>query len=84
MEREKNYTRKEKSDIIFGIRTVIEAVQASREINKILIQKGMNKDLFMELKNELADKDYQLQFVPVEKLNAQILQSCKSETYFHT
>jgi len=70
MEREKNYTRKEKSDIIFGIRTVIEAVQAAREINKILIQKGMNKDLFMELKNELADKDFQLQFVPVEKLNA--------------
>ena len=70
MERERNYIKKEKSDVIFGIRTVIEAIQAEREINRILIQKGMNKDLFMELKNELADKNYQLQFVPVEKLNA--------------
>jgi 23S rRNA (guanosine2251-2'-O)-methyltransferase len=70
MERERNFVRKEKSDVIFGIRTVIEAIQAEREINKILIQKGMNKDLFMELKKELADKDYQLQFVPIEKLNA--------------
>lgn len=47
MERERTYIRKEKSDIIFGIRTVIEAIQANREINKILIQKGMNKDLFL-------------------------------------
>ena len=62
MERERNYIKKEKSDVIFGIRTVIEAIQAEREINRILIQKGMNKDLFMELKNELADKNYQLQF----------------------
>lgn len=56
-------------DLIFGVRAVIEAVKAEREINKILIQKGMNKDLFTELKNALTGKDYQLQFVPVQKLD---------------
>ena len=62
--------RKESDDeFIFGIRSVIEAIKANREINKIMILKGMNKELFQELKDTLADKNYFLQFVPVEKLD---------------
>jgi 23S rRNA (guanosine2251-2'-O)-methyltransferase len=60
---------KSNEDLIFGVRSVIEAVKAEREINKILIQKGMNKDLFTELKDALAGKDLQLQFVPIQKLD---------------
>jgi 23S rRNA (guanosine2251-2'-O)-methyltransferase len=56
-------------DLIYGVRAVIEAVNAEREINKIMIQKGMDKELFYELKDALADKKYTLQFVPAEKLN---------------
>lgn len=56
-------------DIIFGVRAVIEAVKADRPINKILIQRGMQKELFYELKDALADKKYNLQFVPIHKLN---------------
>lgn len=56
-------------DIIYGVRAVIEAVKSNRPINKIYIQKGMNKELFKELKEELADKKYNLQFVPIHKLN---------------
>jgi len=56
-------------DIIYGVRAVIEAVKADKPINKILIQKGMNKELFKELKEELANKKYNLQFVPIHKLN---------------
>jgi 23S rRNA (guanosine2251-2'-O)-methyltransferase len=66
---ERSYPFKEAKDIIFGIRAVIEAIRAGREINKILIQKGMQKELFYELKAEIAGKDFNLQFVPVEKLN---------------
>jgi len=65
--REQNF--KEKENIIYGIRSVVEAIKSEREINKILIQKGMNKDLFIELKEVLSGKDYQLQFVPVQKLD---------------
>ena len=60
---------KEDKDYIFGVRAVIEAIKADKELNKILIQKGMNKELFNELKSELKGKDFNLQFVPIEKLN---------------
>lgn len=60
---------KENKDIIFGVRAVIEAIRAGREINKLMIQKGMSKDLFFELKEETANKNYFIQFVPVERLD---------------
>jgi len=61
--------RKEDKDIIFGVRAVIEAIRAGREINKIMIQKGMSKDLFLELKEETANKNFFIQFVPAERLD---------------
>ena len=63
------YPRKEKKDVIFGIHPVLEAIKSEQELNKILIQKGIEKDLFRELKEALAGKDYNIQFVPVQKLN---------------
>ena len=51
------YERKrEPEDVVFGVRAVIEAIKADREINRIVIQKGMNKDLFIELKEELLNE----------------------------
>jgi 23S rRNA (guanosine2251-2'-O)-methyltransferase len=61
--------RKDALDIVYGIRAVIEAIRSQQDINKILIQKGIDKALFDELRTELQGKDYQLQYVPVEKLN---------------
>jgi len=60
---------KEKENLIYGPHSVVEAIKSGREINKILIQKGINKDLFFELKEVLAGKDFQLQFVPSQKLD---------------
>lgn len=65
----KNKRNEDVEDIIYGVRSVIEAIRAKRPINKIFIQKGMNKELFKELKEELANKKYNLQFVPIHKLN---------------
>lgn len=63
--------RRERDDeYIFGVRAVIEAVKADRELNRILIQKGMQKELFLELKEALKGGHYDLQFVPIQKLNA--------------
>lgn len=70
MEERKFERKKNTEDMIFGVRAVIEAIKAEREINKIMIQKGMNKELFSELKEILAGKNFQLQFVPVEKLDS--------------
>ena len=61
--------KQDPEDLIYGIRAVIEAIKNEVELNRILIQKGMDKDLFTELKDTLKGKDFQLQFVPVEKLN---------------
>jgi 23S rRNA (guanosine2251-2'-O)-methyltransferase len=65
----KNNSYEDDEEIIFGVRSVIEAIRANRPINKILIQRGMQKELFKELKEELANKKYNLQFVPIYKLN---------------
>lgn len=67
---DKPYKRKERNDIIFGIRAVIEAVHADKELNKILIQKGINKALFEELRTALIGKNYFLQYVPSQKLDS--------------
>lgn len=57
------------SDYIFGIRPIIEAIRSGKEIEKILVKKGLQGELFLEL-NELI-QEYQLhyQLVPEEKLN---------------
>jgi len=65
-----SYKRKERTDLIFGVHAVIEAIKSDRELNKILIQKGMNKELFLEVKEALNGKNFQLQFVPAEKMNS--------------
>jgi len=54
---------------IFGIRTVIEAVQSGKNIDKIYIQKGLSGPLFMELLQIIGKRNYNLSYVPIEKLN---------------
>jgi 23S rRNA (guanosine2251-2'-O)-methyltransferase len=70
MERKQNYTRKERTDIIYGIHSVIEAIKADRELNKILIQKGIQKEVFNDLRAALTGKHFQLQFVPAQKIDS--------------
>ena len=65
----KPYLRKEKSDILYGIHSVKEAVEAQREINKILIQKGISKEGFDEIRSFLTGNEFVIQYVPIEKLN---------------
>lgn len=65
----RDFNREDEKNIIYGVRAVIEAIRSERPINRIFIQKGMQKELFKELKEELANKKYALQFVPVYKLD---------------
>lgn len=59
----------ETSTRIFGIRAVIEAIQGGKNIDKIYIQKGLAGPLFKELNQLLSEKDFNISYVPVEKLN---------------
>lgn len=59
----------DKSQYIFGLRAVIEAIEAGREIDKILLRKGLQGDLAKELLTLIKAHDLPMQWVPVEKLN---------------
>lgn len=58
-----------KSDIIFGIRSIIEAIRSDKEIDRVLINKGHTGELFQELLAEIKASHVPFSYVPVEKLN---------------
>ena len=57
------------SSKIFGIRTVIEAINSGTTIDKVFLQKGLRGELFQELESLLRKEDINTSYVPVEKLN---------------
>jgi 23S rRNA (guanosine2251-2'-O)-methyltransferase len=59
----------EKSQFIFGLRPVIEAVKSGKEIEKVLIQDRLAGAIAAELKELLKEHGVLFQYVPVEKLN---------------
>ena len=59
----------EKNEMIFGVRAVIEAIQAGKEIDKILIKRDMQSDLSIELFTVLKGTLIPVQRVPVERIN---------------
>ncbi|MDX1363771.1 23S rRNA (guanosine(2251)-2'-O)-methyltransferase RlmB [Arenibacter latericius] len=59
----------EKSTQIYGIRAVIEAINANEPIDKVFIQKGLKGDLSRELETLLRKNGIIASYVPVEKLN---------------
>lgn len=54
--------------LIFGTRAVIEALNAGKDIEKILLQKGLSNELYNQLRQALRGNTVPLQFVPPEKL----------------
>lgn len=54
---------------IYGIRPVMEAILAGKEIEKIYITRGSRGDLMQELKQLMRDRKILYTEVPVEKLN---------------
>ena len=59
----------EENKYIFGIRAVIEAIEAGKEIDKILVKKDLASDLADELLKVARDNRVVVQKVPVEKIN---------------
>ncbi len=59
----------EKDQLIYGIRPLMEAITAGKDVDKILIQNGLKSELFHEFRNMLSERNIPYQFVPIEKLN---------------
>lgn len=55
--------------MIYGTRAVMEAIRAGRQVEKILIQKGLANDLVKELAGLAREHNLVITYVPVEKLN---------------
>lgn len=58
----------ERAQMIYGTRAVIEAITAGKEIEKVMIQSGLNNDLIKELINTAKKHNVPVSFVPQEKL----------------
>ena len=61
--------KKEEANLIFGIRAVIEAVKAGKELERLFVQSGLKNELHIELTTTLRQHNIPFQYVPVEKLN---------------
>ena len=61
--------KKEEESLIFGIRAVIEAINAGKQIDRLYVQSGLQGSLINELMSLLKQKNIVFQYVPIEKLN---------------
>ena len=59
----------ERSDYIYGIRAVLEAIEAGKEIDKIFIAKDLQGELAGELIAAARAARVVMQRVPVERIN---------------
>ena len=60
----------DKSQYIFGTRAVMEAFEAGKQIDKILVKKDLKGDLVHTLLTEARQRAVPVQKVPIERLNS--------------
>ncbi len=56
------------TDSIFGLRAVIEAIRAGKQIDRLLIKQGLQGSLYHELMAEVKTHNIVYQIVPVERI----------------
>ena len=61
--------QRENDSLIFGLRPVIEALRAGKEVERLFVQTGLKNELATELMTLLKKNNTPFQYVPVEKLN---------------
>jgi 23S rRNA (guanosine2251-2'-O)-methyltransferase len=55
-------------DCIFGLRPVIEAIKAGKQIDRLLIRQGLNGPVYHELMTAVKNHNIVYQIVPVERI----------------
>ncbi|MCX6333253.1 MAG: 23S rRNA (guanosine(2251)-2'-O)-methyltransferase RlmB [Bacteroidia bacterium] len=56
------------SDCIFGLRPVIEAIKAGKQIDRLLVRQGLQGTLYHELMTEVKKNNIVYQIVPLERI----------------
>ena len=59
----------DKSQVVFGIRAVIEAIESGKQVDKVLMKKDLSGDLARELLSVAREYNVPVQRVPVERIN---------------
>lgn len=59
-----------RSDIVYGVHPVLEAVDSDKTVDKVLIQKGLDQEHLQKLLSKLRDADVAYQYVPKVKLDS--------------
>ena len=59
----------QKETKLYGLRAILEAIEADKSIDKIFLQKGLKGELFGKLENKIRKKGLNFSYVPLEKLN---------------
>ncbi len=59
----------EREDYIYGIRAVIEAIDAGKEIDKIFIKKDLHGEMIADLMDRIRQMRIPTQRVPIERIN---------------
>ena len=61
--------RPKEKEMIFGVRAVMEAIDAGKVLDKVLVRRDMSSAIGRELLIKLEGTGTQIQRVPLEKLN---------------
>lgn len=56
-------------EMIFGLRAVIEAVQAGKDIDRVMVKRELQGELFRELQEVLVMHEIPIQKVPLERID---------------
>ena len=54
-------------NLVFGIRAILEAISAGKDIDKLMIQRGLGGDLMKELHQTIREQNIPAQYLPAEK-----------------
>lgn len=61
-----------KTQVLYGIHPVMEAIRAGKHFERILLKQGMEGEQFRQLYALIGEKKINCQFVPMEKLNREV------------
>ncbi|MCK5857032.1 MAG: 23S rRNA (guanosine(2251)-2'-O)-methyltransferase RlmB [Bacteroidales bacterium] len=61
--------KKQKDDFIYGTHPIQEAFDSGKEVDKLLIQKGIRNDAIQSIIHKAKETETPFQFVPIEKMN---------------
>lgn len=59
----------DKSQVVFGIRAVIEAIESGKQVDKVMMKKDLGGELARELLSVTREYNVPVQRVPVERIN---------------